>query len=182
MEIPDVYLESLPKSAKACLGETIYQYLTADQFSPECLLEYLEMSSEYTTLEIANRIEASVHIWRHKYFRRHLSRAKSGRSWGGKVKGLVSDRRKNKFLHQRAETLLRNLKLQFPGLPQTALDIQKIQYNKPYLVSAQGMRADFIGPFFPSAVHSSVMYKFLNNMTFSPFKYGPMYSFATQPV
>ncbi|KAK1366934.1 Rop guanine nucleotide exchange factor 1 [Heracleum sosnowskyi] len=182
MEIPDVYLESLPKSAKACLGETIYQYLTADQFSPECLLEYLEMSSEYTTLEIANRIEASVHIWRHKYFRRHLSRAKSGRSWGEKVKGLVSDRRKNKFLHQRAETLLRNLKLQFPGLPQTALDIQKIQYNKPYLVSAQGTRADFIGPFFPSAVHSSVMYKFLNNMTFPPFKYGPMYSFATQPV
>lgn len=130
MEIPNVYLESLPKSAKACLGETIYHYLTADQFSPECLLEYLEMSSEYTTLEIANRIEASVHIWRHKYFKRHLSRAKSGRSWGGKVKGLVSDRGKNKFLHQRAETLLRNLKLQFPGLPQTALDIQKIQYNK----------------------------------------------------
>ncbi|KAK1385672.1 hypothetical protein POM88_023407 [Heracleum sosnowskyi] len=60
------------------------------------------MSSEYTTLEIANRIEASVHIWRHKYFRRHLSRAKSGRSWSGK----------------------------FPGLPHTALDIQKIQYNK----------------------------------------------------
>lgn len=71
-----------------------------------------------------------MHIWRQKYFRRHLGRAKSGRSWGGKVKGLVSDRGKNKYLHQRAETLLRNLKLQFPGLPQTALDIQKIQYNK----------------------------------------------------
>lgn len=124
MEIPNVYLKSLPKSVKACLGETLYRYITAYQFSPECLLEYLEMSSEYTTLEIVNRIEASVHIWRHKYFKQHLKHAKSGRLWGGKVKG------KSKVLEQRAEILLRNLKLPFPGLPQTALDIQKIQYNK----------------------------------------------------
>lgn len=84
------------------------------------------MSSEYTTLEIANRIEASVHIWRHKYFKQHLKHAKSGRLWGGKVEG------KSKVLEQRAEVLLRNLKLQFPGLPQTALDMHKIQYNKVF--------------------------------------------------
>ncbi|KAI3748525.1 hypothetical protein L6452_11653 [Arctium lappa] len=31
---------------------------------------------------------------------------------------------------QRAETLLHSLRLRFPGLPQTSLDISKIQYNK----------------------------------------------------
>ncbi|KAM7517327.1 hypothetical protein LguiA_006910 [Lonicera macranthoides] len=131
MEVPNAYLESLPKGGKTCLGDTLYRYITADQFSPECLLDYLEMSSEYTTLDIANRIEAAVHIWRHRYFKRHLTRAKSGRpSWGGTVKALVGDTEKSKLLAKRAETLLQNLKLQFPGLPQTALDINKIQHNK----------------------------------------------------
>ena len=91
------------------------------------------MSSEYTTLDIANRIEAAVHIWRHRYSKRHLTRAKSGRpSWGGTVKALVGDTEKSKLLAKRAETLLQNLKLHFPGLPQTALDINKIQHNKVF--------------------------------------------------
>ncbi|XWS24563.1 hypothetical protein CRYUN_Cryun28dG0113400 [Craigia yunnanensis] len=131
MEIPNAYLDSLPKCGKDCLGEVMYRYLTADQFSPECLLDYLDLSSEYTTLETANRIEASVHIWKQKYLRRHSVRAKVGKSsWGGKVKGFVGDIGKSKVLAQRAETLLQNLRLRFAGLPQTSLDMSKIQYNK----------------------------------------------------
>ncbi|KAK6277871.1 hypothetical protein POUND7_018194 [Theobroma cacao] len=131
MEIPSAYLDSLPKCGKNCLGEVMYRYLTADQFSPECLLDYLDLSSEYTTLEIANRIEASVHIWKQKYLKKRSLRAKVGKaSWGGKVKDFVVDIEKSKVLTQRAETLLQNLKLRFPGLPQTSLDGSKIQYNK----------------------------------------------------
>lgn len=44
--------------------------------------------------------------------------------------GLVADGEKNHFLVQRAETLLHTLRLRFPSLPQTALDMNKIQYNK----------------------------------------------------
>ena len=121
------------QSGKACLGETIYRSITARQFSPECLLDYLDLSSEYTTLEIANRIEAAIHIWRQKYLKRHTNHTKAGRSsWGGKVKVLVGYMEKNKLLAQRAETILQNLRLRFPGLPQTALDMAKIQYNKVY--------------------------------------------------
>ncbi|KAG2692868.1 hypothetical protein I3760_08G072100 [Carya illinoinensis] len=131
MEIPISYLESLPKSGKAHLGEILYRYITAEKFSPESLLDYLEFSSEYTTLDIANRIEAAVHIWRQKYLGRHPIHAKAGKStWGGKVKGFVGDIEKTKLLASRAETLLQNLRLRFPGLPQTALDMSKIQYNK----------------------------------------------------
>ncbi|KAM3710945.1 hypothetical protein ACB098_01G071600 [Castanea mollissima] len=148
MDIPVAYLDSLPKAAsvkttvglrkflqiqsgKACLGEIIYRYITAEQFSPECLLDYLDLSSEYTTLDIANRIEAAVHIWRQKYPKGHSIHAKAGKSsWGGKVKGFVGDIEKSKLLAYRAETLLQNLRLRFPGLPQTALDMSKIQYNK----------------------------------------------------
>ncbi|EXB88227.1 Rop guanine nucleotide exchange factor 1 [Morus notabilis] len=131
MEIPNVYLQNLPKSGKACLGEIIYRYMTADKFSPECLLDYLDLSSVYNTLEIANRIEAAIHIWKQKCLKRHLTLSKSRKtSWGGKVKGLASDFERNQLLANRAETLLRNLKMRFPGLPQTTLDMTKIQYNK----------------------------------------------------
>ncbi|KAJ4962491.1 hypothetical protein NE237_022430 [Protea cynaroides] len=129
MEIPNAYVETLPKSGKACLGEIIYRYITADQFSPECLLDCLDLSSEHHTLEVANRIEAAVHVWRLKDQKKN--HAKAGRSsWGGKVKGLVGEVEKCHLLAQRAETLLQNLRLQYPGLPQTVLDMNKIQYNK----------------------------------------------------
>ncbi|KAL1190191.1 Rop guanine nucleotide exchange factor 1 [Cardamine amara subsp. amara] len=131
MDIPDPYLETLPKSGKECLGDIIYQYLTANKFSPECLLDCLDLSSEHQTLEIANRIEAAVHVWRQKNGRRHKKQAKLKlSSWGGKVKGLVNDTERNDFLVQRAETLLQSLRIRFPGLPQTTLDMNKIQYNK----------------------------------------------------
>ncbi|PIN08628.1 hypothetical protein CDL12_18786 [Handroanthus impetiginosus] len=130
MEVPQVYLESLPKSEKACLSEILYRFITADQFSPDCLLDYMDLSSEYGTLEIANRIESAIHFWRLKYQKKKLSHAKSGSFWGSTVKGLVGDAEKCKLFAHRAETLLKNLKLHFTGLPQTALDMTKIQYNK----------------------------------------------------
>ncbi|XP_047310617.1 rop guanine nucleotide exchange factor 1-like [Impatiens glandulifera] len=126
MEVPIAYLESLPKSGKACLGDIIYRYMTADQFSADCLLDCLDLSSEHQTLEVANMIEAAMYVWQQK----DLRNLKSKRTlWGGKVKGLVEGDKKL-LLAQRADTLLQSLRLRFPGLPQTALDMSKIQYNK----------------------------------------------------
>ncbi|KAE8668977.1 Rop guanine nucleotide exchange factor 1 [Hibiscus syriacus] len=131
MEIPTAYLENLPKDGKACLGDIIYRYITADQFSPECLLDCLDLSTEHHILEVTNRIEAAVHVWMLKDQKKHVNDIKAKRSsWGGKVKGLVADNEKNNFLAQRAETLLNGLRHRFPGLPQTTLDMRKIQYNK----------------------------------------------------
>ncbi|KAG6570998.1 Rop guanine nucleotide exchange factor 1 [Cucurbita argyrosperma subsp. argyrosperma] len=131
MEVPTAYMETLPKSGKACLGDIIYRSITADDFSPECLLDCLDLSSEHHTLEIANRIEASVHSWRQKDHKRSSHRSKGRRpTWSGKVKGMVADTGKSNNLARRAEILLESLRLRFPGLPQTALDMAKIQYNK----------------------------------------------------
>lgn len=126
------------QSGKLCLGEIIYRYVTADQFSPECLLDCLDLSSEHHTLEIANRIEAAVHVWRLKGNKKQsLTKPKPkpkpkkpSSSWGGKVKGLVGDADRNSLLSQRAEGLLLSLRLRYPRLPQTVLDMNKIQYNK----------------------------------------------------
>ena len=126
----------LEQSGKACLGDIIYRSITADDFSPECLLDCLDLSSEHHTLEIANRIEASVHSWRQKDHKRSGHRSKGRRpTWSGKVKGIVADSGKSNNLARRAEILLESLRLRFPGLPQTALDMAKIQYNKVTILS-----------------------------------------------
>ncbi|CAA7044687.1 unnamed protein product [Microthlaspi erraticum] len=98
-------------SGKECPGEIICQYLTAKKFSPECLLDCLDLSLEHHTLEIANRIEAVVHVWRQNNGRSHKKKQPKLKlsSWGGKVKG---DR--NEFFVQRAETLLQSLRIHFP--------------------------------------------------------------------
>ncbi|KAI4318570.1 hypothetical protein MLD38_032255 [Melastoma candidum] len=131
MEIPSAYMEALPKSGRDCLGSIIYRYITAEQFSPECLIDCLDLSSEHQTVEIVNRIEAAVCIWKQKDQKKSVNQGKGWQtSWGGKVKGLVADADKNYSLAERAEILLQSLRLRYPGLPQTALDMNKIQYNK----------------------------------------------------
>ncbi|XP_071702280.1 rop guanine nucleotide exchange factor 1-like [Rutidosis leptorrhynchoides] len=131
MAIPSAYMETLPKNGKDCLGEIIYRYITADKFSPDCLLDCLDLSSEHRTLEVANRVEAAIHTWKLKELKKRTIHPKGKRSsWSAKVKGLVADNDKNSLLTQRAETLLRSLRFRFPGLPQTSLDMSKIQYNK----------------------------------------------------
>ncbi|CAN1793417.1 Rop guanine nucleotide exchange factor 3 [Linum perenne] len=129
MEIPDSYMDSLPRSGKTSVGETIYKYMsTIDKFSPERLLNCLNIESEHEALELADRVEASMYTWRRKAC---LNNSRS--SWGDLVKDLMYevDRiDKNHVLAQRAESLLFCLKQRYPGLSQTSLDICKIQCNR----------------------------------------------------
>ncbi|KAL5058052.1 hypothetical protein RYX36_029656 [Vicia faba] len=132
MDIPESYLESLPKNARISLGDVIHRYITSDHFSPECLLACLDLSSEHQAIEIANRAEATMYIWRKKTNSKPASvsgRTSSRTSWE-MVKDLMVDADKRELFADRAETLLLSLKQRFPGLPQTALDMSKIQYNK----------------------------------------------------
>lgn len=123
MEIPDVYLESLPKNGRASLGDTIYRHITSDQFSPEALLSSLDLSSEHNILDLKNRVEASIVIWKRKMHNKDNKTSIS--SWGSTV-----NHERREVLGERAETLLLLLKHRYPGLPQTVLDMNKIQYNK----------------------------------------------------
>lgn len=78
------------------------------------------MSTEHLVLDLKNRIEASIVIWKRKMTN------KDGRSsWGS----AVSLERRELF-EERAQTILLMLKHRFPGIPQSALDISKIQYNR----------------------------------------------------
>uniref|UniRef100_M0ZQ30 Rop guanine nucleotide exchange factor n=1 Tax=Solanum tuberosum TaxID=4113 RepID=M0ZQ30_SOLTU len=132
MEVPESYVENLPKNGKASLGDLIHRYITSDQFSPECLLDCLDLSSEHQALEIGNRVEASIYVWRRRtQAKSSLLRSNSKSSWE-MVKDLMIDVDKRDLLADRAESLLLCLRQRFPGLPQTTLDMSKIQHNKVF--------------------------------------------------
>ncbi|KAK4479155.1 hypothetical protein RD792_014666 [Penstemon davidsonii] len=119
MEIPDNYIESLPKNGRSSLGETIYRNITVEFFDPQQFLSTMDMSSEHKVLDLKNRIEASIVIWKRK-----MNHKDSKSGWGSAV-----SLEKRELFEERAETILLLLKHQFPGIPQSSLDISKIEYN-----------------------------------------------------
>ncbi|WOK93809.1 rho guanine nucleotide exchange factor 8-like [Canna indica] len=121
MDVPEAYVDSLPKNGRASLGDAIYKRITDDVFDPGELLESMDLSSEHKVLDLKNRIEASIVIWERKL---HDKECKSS-TWGSAV-----SLEKRGLFEERAETLLLLIKQRFPGLPQSTLDVSKIQYNK----------------------------------------------------
>ncbi|CAA7060383.1 unnamed protein product [Microthlaspi erraticum] len=138
MDVPQAYLEALPKNGRSCLGDFLYRNITSDSFSADYLLESIDLSSEHAVVEMANRVEASMYIWRRRAHSRHLIflyRSTTGArpSWGMMVKEMMMNQNvvdKREIFAERAESLLIRLKQRFPGLRQTALDTSKIQFNK----------------------------------------------------
>ncbi|XP_026666303.2 rop guanine nucleotide exchange factor 2 [Phoenix dactylifera] len=125
MEVPESYLAALPKSGRASTGDSIYRHMsTPKKFSPDYLLDGLDIASEHEALEFADRVEAAIYVWQRK-----ASMSNSKSSWD-MVKDLIADGDKNYMLANRAESLLLCLKHRYPELSQTTLDTSKIQYNK----------------------------------------------------
>ncbi|XAR67008.1 hypothetical protein NMG60_11013416 [Bertholletia excelsa] len=120
MQIPNNYLESLPKNGRSSLGESIYKGITVEYFDPEDFFLNMDMSTEHKVLDLKNRIEASIVIWKRKMHH------KDGKSpWGSGV-----SLEKRELFEERAEMILLLLKQRFPGISQSSLDISKIQYNR----------------------------------------------------
>ncbi|KAG5229190.1 rop guanine nucleotide exchange factor [Salix suchowensis] len=120
MEIPENYIESLPKNGRASLGDLAYRSITLEHFDPDQFLSSMDISSEHKILDLKNRIEASIVIWNRKM------NQKDGKSaWGSAV-----SLEKRELFEERAQTILLLLKQRFPGIPQSSLDVSKIQYNK----------------------------------------------------
>ncbi|GJY71114.1 Rop guanine nucleotide exchange factor 5 [Tanacetum coccineum] len=105
MEVLESYLESLPKNGRMCLGDVIYQYITSEQFSAECLLDYLDLTSEHVALEILNRVESAIYLWRRRPHIKPVPKT----SWE-MVKDLMADVHKKDLLAERSESLSLSLK------------------------------------------------------------------------
>lgn len=90
------------------------------EFDPDVFLSTVDLTSEHKILDLKDRIEASVIIWNRKV---HNKDGKS--AWGS----AVSQEKREQF-EERAQTLLLIIKHRYPGIPQSTLDIAKIQENR----------------------------------------------------
>ncbi|EFH59240.1 hypothetical protein ARALYDRAFT_479067 [Arabidopsis lyrata subsp. lyrata] len=122
MEIPESYIDSLPKKGRASLGDMIYRMITLEMFDAEQFLHEMDLSSEHKILDLKNKFEASVVIWQRKIVQIDN---KSSSPWST---NLSMDKRQQ--LEERAATILQLIKQEFPGISQSTLDISKIQFNK----------------------------------------------------
>ena len=107
----------MSQNGRSILGDSIYKIITDDVFDPNELLQSVDLSTEHKIVDLKDRIEASVVIW-HRKICHKLSWAHAG----------VSLEKREEF-EERAQTALLILKHRFPGIPQSSLDISKIQYN-----------------------------------------------------
>ncbi|GMI88579.1 ROP (rho of plants) guanine nucleotide exchange factor 8 [Hibiscus trionum] len=120
IEVPESYIDSLPKNGRSSLGDSIYRSITLDYFDSAQFLSTMDLSTEHRVLDLINRIEASMIIWKRKMHH------KDGRSsWGSSV-----SLEKRELFEDRVELILHLIKHRFPGLPQSTLDVSKIQENK----------------------------------------------------
>ncbi|XP_010535169.1 PREDICTED: rop guanine nucleotide exchange factor 11 isoform X1 [Tarenaya hassleriana] len=111
---------SCTQNGRASLGDSIYKMITLEMFDADQFLIEMDLSSEHRILDLKNRIEASIIIWKRKMVQKDMKSP-----WGS----AVSLEKREQF-EERAETILLLLKQAFPGISQSALEISKIQFNK----------------------------------------------------
>ncbi|KAL8107035.1 rop guanine nucleotide exchange factor 14-like [Apium graveolens] len=129
MPVPDVIREALPKSGKANLGEDLYSNLTAESPTVEEVLHALNLKSEHRALEVVNKLEAAAFAWKHRMLEQSTSESPNRTSWPF-MKDSESETEKTEYLLNQAESLVQEIKARFPKLPQSFLDVKKIQYGK----------------------------------------------------
>lgn len=93
------------------------------------MLNSLNIKSEHNALEVINRLEAAVFSWKEKITEQESGRSPVRTSWSF-IKDPMSEIDKMESLLDRAERLVHQLKNRYHNLPQTFLDVTKIQYGK----------------------------------------------------
>eukprot|EP00250_Pteridium_aquilinum_P006660 c16531_g1_i1 orf=493-2205(+) len=125
MRVPSAYVDSLPKNGRSSLGEALYRVLSSESFSPHAVISSIDPTHEHHIVDLVNSVEAALHIWKRKL---HAKQAQLELRGFPKDGSLVLEKRE--LLVERAESLLLLLRLKFPGLPQSILDVNKIQFCK----------------------------------------------------
>ncbi|OVA18376.1 PRONE domain [Macleaya cordata] len=128
MPVPAIIKDALPKSGKANLGEQLHSVLLVE-LSEEEMLASLDLKNDHTALQTMNQLEAAVFAWKQRISDQVSGKSPVRNSWSF-MRDHVSEIDKTELLLERAETLLHLLKIRFPNLPHTFLDVTKIQYNK----------------------------------------------------
>ncbi|KAL2924554.1 Rop guanine nucleotide exchange factor 12 [Bienertia sinuspersici] len=89
------------QNGRASLGDAIYKSITVEYFDPEQFLLSMDLSSEHKILDLKNRIEASIVIWRRK-----MSNKDAKSPWGSADVGHALLESYSRILESLAHTVL----------------------------------------------------------------------------
>ncbi len=123
------------QNERSSIGDLLYRNMASDNFSAEVFLSTLDTSDEHNILDVANQLETAMLIIREQT---HLKQEQlwvketkfNPKAAWGKIREFVGDVDRRVLLADRAESVLVGLKQRVPGLPQTTLDTNKIQFNR----------------------------------------------------
>lgn len=121
-------IHSFLQSSRTSLGDDLYRILTAESTSAEEMLISLNLKSENSAVEVVNRLEGSILAWKERITDQASGKSPARRSWSF-VRDPISELDKVEFLLNKAESLVQQLKFEYPNLPQTFLNVTKIQYG-----------------------------------------------------
>ncbi|XP_049355389.1 rop guanine nucleotide exchange factor 14-like [Solanum verrucosum] len=128
MPVPTVIKDVLLKSSRTSLGDDLYRILTAESTSAEEMFNSLNLKSENSAVEVVNRLEGSILAWKERITDQASGKSPARRSWSF-GKDPISELDKLEVLLCQAEALVQQLKFEYPNLPQTFLNVTKIQYG-----------------------------------------------------
>lgn len=119
----------LKQSGKASLGVDIYYAIAAESIPVEEIFVSLNMETEHYVLDIINRLEGAIFAWKQRMSYGTVKKSPMRYPWSF-VKEHGSEIEKIAVYLERTEALLRLLKIRFPNIPQSFIDVTKVQYNK----------------------------------------------------
>lgn len=111
------------------MGVDIYHSIAAESIPVEEVLLSLNMESEHNVLEMINRLQGAIFAWKQRISDETMKKSPIRYPWSF-VKDNRSEVDKMAVYMERAEALLHLLKIRFPDLPQSFIDVTKVQYNK----------------------------------------------------
>jgi hypothetical protein len=111
--------------------------MKSEKFSATDSISCIDPTQEHSIVDLMNNVEAALHIWKRKVEAIKRAQAESRSDNIQLLRGTFQIREarllgleKRQMLMERAESFLFLLRLKFPGMPQTILDVSKIQYCK----------------------------------------------------
>ncbi|GJP64979.1 hypothetical protein CLOP_g21909 [Closterium sp. NIES-67] len=123
MEVPEAFVQRLPKNVRAVVGDRVYAALHANPFTDDKLLSTVDLSNQKAALKLACKLEAAEQIWM-----RQLSLARDPQLSHTFTSSSRDAVRLEESL-QRVSSCLAAIRRRWPDLPQTTLDFAKIAFN-----------------------------------------------------
>ncbi|KAI4312936.1 hypothetical protein MLD38_037721 [Melastoma candidum] len=129
MPMPTIIKDALPKSGKASLGEDLHRALNLEPGSVDHIFKLLDLRTDHSILDCVNKLELAVFAWKRRIHEQEDGKLPSRTSWSF-IKDPIHELEKTEALLDRAETLMRFLKANYPNLPHAFLEASKVQYGK----------------------------------------------------